>query len=135
VAQTFIQGAGEFFDRLDRVYLPEEIRTRVKDTLTVYLEDDGETIAPKLGSFSTFLSFLANHIDHTTPTIGVNHDGLVVAIWQEPQQFRLSLEFPPAGKIHCLLTEFSGGAPVVVRDEWASPDAVPLPPKRSRAFG
>lgn len=127
-----IKGAAQFFDHLNDARIAEPLRARIRDTLTVLLEDDGETVPPDVSSFSAFVSFLARHGDLVAPTFGVNREGVVVARWRQPG-FQLSYEFEPAGRVHWLLTEVSGGAPYV-RDGWDSPDRAPLPPRQQRAF-
>jgi len=111
--------------------LPEQLRAQIAATLTILLDDAGETVPPQVSSFSAFVSFLARHRDLAAPTFGVNRDGIVVARWREPG-FQLSYEFEPAGTVHWLMTEFPGGTPSV-RDGRDSPDNAPMPP-RQRAF-
>lgn len=134
MAQTLIRGARDYRDRLAHADLSsEELRAQIRDTLTMYLEDDGETVAPQLASFTAFLSFLETHKDRAAPSIGVNHDGVVVAVWREPG-FRLTYEFEANGDIHSLVTEFSGGVPRVQDRGRNSPQSVlPLPPKQRAA--
>lgn len=128
----WIPGGTTFFDRLAQADLPAAIRAPIRDTLSILLEDDGETVPPDLASFTALLAFLGRQHGIAAPAIGVNRERRFVAVWQEPGLFRLSLEFPVEGKIHWLLTEFRGGNPSV-RDGWGTPDEVPLPHRRPRA--
>ena len=85
MAQMLIRGARDYQDRLAHADLSsEELRAQIRDTLMLYLEDDGETVAPQLPSFSAFLSFLGRHKEFAAPSIGVNHHGVVVAVWLQP---------------------------------------------------
>jgi hypothetical protein len=134
VAQTLIRGARDYQDRLAHADLSsEELRAQIRDTLTMYLEDDGETVAPQLASFTAFLSFLENHKDRAAPSIGVNRDGVVVAVWREPG-FRLTYEFETNGDIHSFLTEGSDGVHRARDLGRSSAQKVPrLPPKQRAA--
>ena len=134
MAQTLIRGARDYQDRLAHADLSsEELRAQIRDTLVLYLEDDGETVAPQLASFAAFLSFLEKHKDRAAPSIGVNHHGLVVAVWREPS-FRLTYEFELNGDIHSFVTEFSGDVPRARDLGRSSPQAVrQLPPKQRAA--
>jgi hypothetical protein len=123
-----IREAPEFFGRLNQADLPELLRRQIGDTLAILLEDDGETVAPNIESFSALLRYLAQHREVAAPAIGVNHDRLFIAVWQEPG-FRLSYEFEPAGHIHWLLTENSS-----VQDGRDNPEKAPRPPRTLRAF-
>lgn len=128
----WIPGGTTFFDRLAQADLPAPIRAPIGETLSILLENDGDTVPPDLASFTALLAFLGRQHGIAAPAIGVNREGLFVAVWQEPGLFRLSLEFPAEGKIHWMLTEFRGGSPSV-RDGWGTPDEVPLPHRRTRA--
>jgi hypothetical protein len=104
----YIGEAGEFFSRLDEARLPEALRSPIRGSLTVLLEDDGETAAPDMASFDAFLSFFRQHQDLPGPSIGVNPSGKFVAAWQDPK-LRFTLEFLAAGYVRWVRVEDVGG--------------------------
>jgi hypothetical protein len=117
----YIPTAARFFEELDRSELPEAIRAPIGNVLKIFLEDDEDTVPPDPASFSVFLRFLRQRSDFPLPSIGVNRDGRVVAVWQNPA-FRVSYEFLPAGSVKWASTERQGET-IVVRDGLEDLDA------------
>lgn len=102
-----IRGSAEFFSRLVDAKLPETLRSPVYGSLTVLLENDGETVTPDLASFDAFLRFLRAHQDLPGPAVGVNANGKFVAAWQD-QTLRYTLEFLSAGYVRWVRVEGRG---------------------------
>jgi hypothetical protein len=131
-APRYIGSAREIFDQLARANLPVPLREPVHGALTVLLEDDDETVAPNLASFSAFISFFDRNREIAAPSIGVNRAGLFVAVWQDPT-FRLSLEFQPSGNVLWASTDRQISGTASVRNGSATLERAPLPPRRREA--
>jgi hypothetical protein len=125
----YVGSAPEIFDRLERANLPAPIREPVRGALSILLEDDGETVAPNLASFSGFLSLFDRYRDVVAPSVGVNRAGLFVAVWQEPT-FRLSFEFQQSGEVSWASTDRQNNGAASVRNGLAAVELVPHPPRR-----
>jgi len=119
----YIPTAPLFFEGLKRAELPEAVRAPIGGVLEIFLEDDEETIAPSQASFTAFLHFLKWHRDLPLPSIGVNRDGMFVAVWQS-SAYRLSYEFLSNGNVFWAETKEQPGR-IVVRDGVADLDAIP----------
>jgi len=122
-----VKGAAEFFDRLDDAKLPETLRSSIHGSLTVLLEDDGETVTPDAASFTTLLRFLGEHRDIPAPAIGVNPTGKFVAAWQD-RVLRFTLEFLSAGYVRWVRVEDVAGKKHV-GGGLTFADRVSLPPR------
>jgi hypothetical protein len=118
----YIPTAPRFFEELNHSELPEATRGPLENVLKIFLEDDEDTVPPDLASFSLFLRFLRQHPDFPLPSVGVNPDGRVVAVWQN-SAFRASCEFSPAGSVRFASTQWQGGK-IVVQDRLEDLDAL-----------
>jgi hypothetical protein len=127
----YIPGAGEFFDRLSQVDLPAPIRTPIWDSLTVLLEDDGETRAPNTTSFRALLRFLDQHRDLPPPSIGITPAGYFSAGWQD-STLRFTLEFMTAGYVRWVRVEDAGGGKKRVSSDLSFIEQITLPERIPR---
>jgi len=125
-----IPGAAEFFSRLDDAKLPDALRSPIRGSLTVLLEEDGETVAPDMASFDEFLRFLRDHRDLSGPSVAVNPSGKFVAAWQDPQ-LRFTLEFLSAGYVRWVRVEDRAGKKHV-DGGLTFADQISLPPRLPR---
>ena len=121
-----ISGASEFFDRLAQADLPVPMRTLIRESLTVLLEDDGETTKPDTASFVALLRFLRQHPDLPPPSIGVTSAGYFLAGWQDAT-LRFTLEFMRAGHVRRVRVEDAGDGKKRVSSELTFIEQITLP--------
>jgi hypothetical protein len=127
----YIAGVEEFFERLARANLPEPLTTPIKASLTVLLEDDGETKAPSVASFRALLRFLGDHRDLPPPSIGITPAGYFSAGWQD-SNLRFTLEFMTADYVRSIRVDSVGNSKKHVRSDLAFLDQVQLPDRMPR---
>ena len=104
----------KFLNKLDRADLADRMKSSLKRSLRALLDgydedgDDPHRVEPNLKSFSRMVTFLSHpyHQLWMPPAIGLNPQGLFVAIWQEPRLFRWVLDFAPNGDIEETYLEF-----------------------------
>jgi hypothetical protein len=104
----------KFFNKLSKADLQERMKSSLRQSLHALLDgydedkDDPHRVEPSLQSFGRMMAFLSHphHQLWVPPAIGLNAQGLFVAVWQEPGVFRWVLDFAPNGDIDETYLEF-----------------------------
>jgi hypothetical protein len=123
----YVDAAKDVAHILEDARLPEPLRRSIWGSLAYFLERDGDPIGPDFKSLRLLLSYLADHKDWDPPGIGLNNEGVIEAVWEQPNVFRWSLQFLPTGEVQWTYIEkkTEGG---IIRDTGKNrPDHVPIP--------
>ena len=123
----YVDAAKDVADILEGARLPEALRRSIWGSLAYFLERDGDPVELDFKSLRLLLSYISDHNDWRPPGLGVNKKGVIEAVWEDPNVFRWSLEFLPAGEVQWTFIEKKkeGG---IMRDTGRNrPDAVPIP--------
>jgi len=123
----YVDAAKDVADILEGARLPEAVSRSTWGSIAYFLERDSDPVELNFKSLRLLLSYIADHKDWRPPGLGVNKKGVIEAVWENPNVFRWSLEFLPAGEVQWTFIEKKneGG---IMRDTGRNrPDAVPIP--------